>query len=184
MAELPQKIRRNAMYYRNRALRRGELELTMADGETWAEAFEALRKMHEALWESRGERGALADDRVAAWHREALPLLERRGLLRLCCLRLNGETIAAMYSLIDPPGRAERTQYFYLPAYSAAHADLRPGTVLIAMATERASEEGVRTIDMLRGDEDYKRMWHAERVATYTFAARRAGQGEEPARAA
>ncbi len=31
MAELPQKIRRNAMYYRNRALRTGDLELTVAN---------------------------------------------------------------------------------------------------------------------------------------------------------
>lgn len=176
MAELPQKIRRNAMYYRNRALRRGPLELTAADGADCIPAFEALREMHQKLWESRGERGALGDERVAAWHREALPLLEAQGLLRLYCLRVKGEMAGAMYALVDPPERAERTQYFYLPAYSTAHAELRPGTLLIALATARAAEEGVRTIDMLRGEEDYKRMWHAEPVPMYTLTARREAQ--------
>jgi len=44
------------------------------------------------------------------------------------------------------------------------HSDLRPGTVLIALATEHAAREGVRTIDMLRGDEGYKKFWHMERT--------------------
>jgi len=49
------------------------------------------------------------------------------------------------------------------------HSDLRPGTVLIALATEHAAREGVRTIDMLRGDEGYKKFWHMERTPTLGF---------------
>jgi CelD/BcsL family acetyltransferase involved in cellulose biosynthesis len=175
MADLPQKIRRNAMYYRNRALRLGELELTRADASSWAESFEALRNFQNELWRSRGEPGVLADERVAAWHREALPLLEKSGLLRLSSLRLNGEIIGVLYSVVDPPSRTNRTLYLYLPAYSTAHADLRPGTLLIALAMEQAVSEGVDTIDMLRGDEAYKRIWHFEPVPTYCFALRNRG---------
>jgi CelD/BcsL family acetyltransferase involved in cellulose biosynthesis len=170
LAELPQKIRRNAMYYRNRALRLGKLELTIADESNWAESFDALERLHKERWESCGQTGVLADERVLAWHREALPMLHRSGMLRLCSLRLNGEIIAVLYSLIDPPSRSTRTQYFYLPAYSTKYAELRPGTLLLAMATEYAAKEGVQTIDMLRGEEAYKRLWHLERVPTYGFA--------------
>ena len=81
-------------------------------------------------------------------------------------LRLNDEAIAALYSLIDPK-RAGRAQYFYITAYSPEHADLRPGTLLIAYAVEHAANEGVETIDMLRGDESYKQIWHMEKVPTW-----------------
>jgi CelD/BcsL family acetyltransferase involved in cellulose biosynthesis len=157
------------MYYRNRAMRAGALELHVADGTNWEEKFDALIRLHTERWEDCGEQGVFADERVVRWHREALPMLERSGLLRLCSLRLRGEVIGVLYSLLDPVERQERTQYFYLPAFSIQHADLRPGTVLTALAVERAAREGVRTIDMLRGDEEYKRLWHTQRTPTFGF---------------
>jgi hypothetical protein len=37
----------------------------------------------------------------------------------------------------------------------------------------------VQTIDMLRGDEEYKKLWHTERAETFGFArGRRAGREE------
>ncbi len=172
MAELPPKIRRNAMYYRNRALRLGSLELTVANASDWADSFAALERLHSSRWQARGEPGVLADPRVLAWHREALPLLERCGCLRLCSFRLDGQVLGVLYSLIDPPARAVRTQYFYLTAYAKEHADLRPGTLLLALAIEAAAREGVQTIDMLRGDEAYKQIWHLQRFPTSGFALR------------
>ena len=170
IADLPLKIRRNAMYYRNRAQRLGPLELTVEEGSSIATAFEALVGLHTARWQERGETGVLADPQVLAWHREALPLLARSGSLRLCALRLKGSIIAVLYSLIDPPSRADRTQYFYLTAYSTADADLRPGTLLLALAIEHATQEGVRTIDMLRGNEAYKQIWHLAKTPTCGFS--------------
>jgi CelD/BcsL family acetyltransferase involved in cellulose biosynthesis len=171
--ELPQKLRRNAMYYRNRAQRAGHLEFVIGDASTWAEIFAALIRLQGERWGDRGETGVFADERMIRWHREALPLLERAGLLRLCALRLNGEIIAVSYSLIDAPGHSDRTQYIYLPAFSTAYADLRPGTILTAMAIEHAAREGVQTIDMLRGDEDYKKLWHTQPVPTFGLVRRR-----------
>jgi CelD/BcsL family acetyltransferase involved in cellulose biosynthesis len=169
LSALPQKIRRNAMYYRNRALRAGALELEVAGGSNWSEVFDILVRLHTERWEEGGQSGVFADDRVARWHREALPVLLHAGILRLFSLRLNGEIIGALYSLIDPPDRPQRTQYLYLPAYSIHHADLRPGTLLTALAVEHAAQEGVEIIDMLRGDEEYKRLWHTERTPTFGF---------------
>jgi CelD/BcsL family acetyltransferase involved in cellulose biosynthesis len=184
MRELPQKIRRNAMYYRNRAARSGALELTTADASTWLEYFGTLQRLHTSRWEQGGEPGVLVDERVLACHREALPLLGRKGLLRLCALRLNGEIIAALYSLIDPPSQLVRRQYFYLTAYAPAHAELRPGTVLLALAIERAAQEGVHQIDMLRGQEQYKQIWHLERVPTFGYAVRAPGNSAQHGAAA
>lgn len=170
MADLPVKIRRNAMYYRNCAMRQGKLELQVADSTNWAEAFGALRRLHTERWLERGETGVLSDERTLEWHREALPLLERSGILRLISLRLNGEMIAVLYALVDPAWRPLRTQYIYLTGYSTRHSALRPGTLSIALASERAAEEGIAVIDMLRGHETYKQLWHLEWRATKGFA--------------
>ncbi len=164
--DLPQKIRRNAMYYRNRAQRRGDLELVQADESDWQEIFAELQQLHTLRWRTRGEAGVLADERVLRWHREAIPLLLKAGLLRLMALKLDEQIIAVLYSLIDRI-RDQRTQYFYITAYSPEYSDLRAGTLLIAYAVQHAAIEGVATIDMLRGDEEYKQIWHMAKSPTW-----------------
>jgi len=179
--DLPQKIRRNAMYYRNRALRCGSLELVQADASNWEKLFAELIRLHTLRWKSRGEEGVLGDERVVAWHREAVPQLLNAGWLRLMALRLNDEIIAVLYSLVDR-SRERRTQYFYITSYSVEHGSLRPGTLLIAYAAEHAAREGVATIDMLRGDEGYKQVWHMEKFPTWCctrFANSRANSDRE-----
>src|SRR5262249_52421542 len=143
------------------------LELIQADETNWEAIFAELIRLHTSRWNGRGEEGVLVDRRVVAWHREAMPLLLESGLLRLMALRLNHKIIAVLYSLVDQR-RENRTQFFYITAYSPEHADLRPGTLLIAYAVEHAAREGVATIDMLRGDEDYKQIWHTEKVPTWS----------------
>ncbi len=173
IAGLPVRIRRNAMYYRNAAQRRGSLELVAADASSAPEAFEELVRLHTERWQGRGEAGVLADPLVLAWHREAIPQLAAAGLLRLMRLRLAGETIAVLYALVDPPDRPDRvtrTEYLYLTAFATAARDLRPGTLLLAYGIEAAAHEGVRTIDMLRGGEAYKSLWHVEPVTTLGFS--------------
>jgi len=159
--------------YRNRATRQGTLELAQADSSNWRGAFDDLVRLHSARWESRGEPGVFADARVVQWHREALPILEDRGMLRFRSLRVNGETAAVLYALVDPPWWPQRTSYFYLSAHAPEFAALSPGTLLLAMAIDRAAAEGVKTIDMLRGDEFYKQFWHPERKQTVGFSLRR-----------
>ena len=183
--ELPTKIRRNAMYYRNRATRLGRLELVTADAENCAAIFESLRALHTARWTESGEPGVLADPRVLAWHRQALPLLLDAGLLRLQLLQLDRVPLGVLYSLVDPPSSSliraatrmagQRTQYFYLTAFSGEHAELRPGTLLLASAIEHAAQEGVAIIDMLRGEEAYKQLWHLKPAPTCGLEIRRDG---------
>ncbi len=170
IAELPTKLRRNAMYYRNRAQRMAKLDFAIADERSWPEFFDALVHLHTSRWKSQGEPGVLADRRVLDWHRETIPLLQQQDMLRLCSLRLNGEAIGVAYSLVDPVQRPNRTQYVYLTAHSVEHADLRSGTILLALLSEHAASEGIEIVDMLRGDEDYKKLWHVEPVPTYGAA--------------
>lgn len=174
LSDLPLKIRRNAMYYRNRAARAGTLELTLADAQNWPEALHALKRLHTARWNLTGEPGVLSDPRVCAWHRQAIPQLISEDLVRLYCLRLNGEVIAALYTLVDPPGRASRSVYIYITGFSPGHSDLRPGTVLLALTIDHVARQGFTTVDLLRGNESYKNLWHPRWVATDRFLIDRA----------
>jgi CelD/BcsL family acetyltransferase involved in cellulose biosynthesis len=167
VAGLPRKIRQNVNYNRNRAHRQGTLEFTLASHSDCLELFQVLVRQHTDRWRERGASGVLSDPRVLAWHRQAIPLLAREGLLRLSALRHNGEIIATMYALIDPPGRPARTLYVYLPAFSRRHATLSPGTLLLAKAIEHACANGVEAVDLLRGDEPYKQLWHSEKTPTW-----------------
>lgn len=174
IAELPAKMRHNVRYYRNRATAEGELRLTAADESNYLDYFDTLQRLHAERWQARGQRGVFADRRMVAWHAEAMPLLLAAGMLRLQCLWLDREPIGALYGVTELaevssglPMRAERKEYFYLIAHSTRHARLSPGTLLIALAIERAANEGVQTVDMLRGDERYKDFWHVEHIPTW-----------------
>ena len=75
----------------------------------------------------------------------------------------------------------QRTQYFYLTAFSGEHAELRPGTLLLASAIEHAAQEGVAIIDMLRGEEAYKQLWYLEPAPTCGLEIRRDRMREDVA---
>jgi CelD/BcsL family acetyltransferase involved in cellulose biosynthesis len=165
--DLPKHVRRNVSYYRNCALREGNLEIVAANNSNWTDLFRDLEHLHAECWQNRGQSGVLADERVLAWHREAIPELIRARMLGLYSLRLNGEAIAAIYTVHDPPYRPNRKQYLYLTGYSTRHAALSPGTLLLALAIEHAAERDVRTVDLLRGNESYKHFGHSELIPTY-----------------
>jgi CelD/BcsL family acetyltransferase involved in cellulose biosynthesis len=170
IAELPKKVRSDVRYFRNAAIGRGKLRMDIADASSWEPSLEALITLHSARWQESNQAGVLADPDVLAWHHEAIPLLQAAGCLRLYVLYLDAEPIAALYALIDPPTHPSRTECYYLVGHSPAHAELKPGTLVTAMASEYAANEGVRFIDMLRGDEAYKKFWHVEKVPTFGFS--------------
>ncbi len=173
IADLPKKVRADVRYHRNFAIGRGALTLRVSDAGSLRNDFELLVQQHTARWNEAGQPGVLVDRQVLAWHREALPLLLEADALRFYTLRLDDVVIATLYALIDPPSREQRAEYFYLIGHSAAHAELKPGLLLTAMASEHAVGEGVMVLDMLRGEEAYKRFWHVNPEPTFAFSLER-----------
>ncbi len=171
VASLPAKLRADVRYLHNAAGGRARLVFSVAAAVALHESFDALVRLHTERWTEAGEPGVLADPLVLRWHREALPLLHASGLLRFYVLRRDGEIVAALYALMDDPSHpGERTAYFYLTGYSLRHAAFRPGTLVTALAIEHAANEGAAVIDMLRGDETYKKFWRTIPAPTYGFA--------------
>ena len=133
----------------------------------WNRSSMALLRLHAARWATRDEAGVLASPAVQAAHREALPGLFRAGLLRFQALRLDGEIVAALYGLADPPGRDGRRVYLYLSGFDPRLERLSPGLLLVGQAVEAAIAEGMACVDFLRGRETYKYFWGAQDRPTF-----------------
>lgn len=155
-AILPKMKRRKLNLARNRAARRGSVELRRAEGDTIGEALDHLCRLHALRWESRGERGVLADDAVRHFHRAAAPLVANAGLLRLHALSIDGAVVAVQYGFhVGDAG------YAYLAGFDPAFDFESPGAILMAHAIEEALREGAREFHFLRGQETYKYGWGA-----------------------
>jgi CelD/BcsL family acetyltransferase involved in cellulose biosynthesis len=114
----------------------------------------ALFELHARRWSERGEAGVLAAAGVRAHHREAARAFERRGVLRLEAVELDGEPIAVFYGF-----HLRDRLWMYLCGFSPAHARFSPGSIVVARARAAARAEGARAMDFLRGREGYKYRW-------------------------
>jgi len=72
-------------------------------------------------------------------------------LLRLSFLTIDNHKAAAFLSLVTP-----QKLWVYNSAWEPAFASSSPGWVLLAKEIEWAIAQGIREVDMMRGDEDYK----------------------------
>lgn len=151
-ARLPAGIRRA-----RRRFERIGARFEAAEPQSMDEFLEALFRLHTARWESRGRPGMLASAHLRAFHCEAASELGRRGMLRLYGLRAGGRLLAVLYGFA-----ALGRFYAYLSGFDPAVERLSPGAALLAMAIERAAEEGLREFDLLRRREPYKYQWGAE----------------------
>jgi CelD/BcsL family acetyltransferase involved in cellulose biosynthesis len=151
---MAQKLR----YYRRRAAHAGAEEPQRVG----ASHFDDMVHLHTRRWNDRGEPGVMVDPRVLAWHREALPALEKTGLLRLYALRLGNRTVAALYALASK-GRV----FYYIGGFDPDHSALGLGTILLGHAIAEAEREGAKRFDFLRGQEPYKYRWGGIDCPTY-----------------
>ncbi|MFL5122416.1 MAG: GNAT family N-acetyltransferase [Microvirga sp.] len=153
---LPGQTRRKLNLARNRAARRGGCRIERVKGEGLLDGFAELVRLHALRWQARGDPGVLADARVAAFHRDALPRLDRAGCLRLYLLRFDGAAAAGFYGF-SHRGRG----YSYLTGFNPAFAFESPGALLLAHAVETAITDGAGEFHFLRGREAYKYEWGA-----------------------
>lgn len=163
---VPRRMLHNLCYYQRRAERRGRVRYERATQENLDELFDALLRLHQARWSTRGEPGVLADPRVQQAHREALLGLLELGALRLYALRLDDRIVASFYGFADP-GRPGKRVYYYLGGFDPELEGLSLGTLLIGHALREAVREGAAVFDFLRGSEGYKYLWGAQDQGTY-----------------
>jgi CelD/BcsL family acetyltransferase involved in cellulose biosynthesis len=167
-----------------------------ADAGAVACALEPFFALHAARW-ALDERGSQAIDTpaVAAFHRDAARALAERGWARLYLLCVEGAPRAALYGF-SCGGRLVYYQSGHDPQWRRRSV----GSVLLGLVLERAFADGLREVDLLHGDEPYKRRWATderrlcrvtsrgpgalpwlrERVRAAAVALRRAGRSALP----
>ncbi|MDQ4136113.1 MAG: GNAT family N-acetyltransferase [Pseudomonadota bacterium] len=153
---VPARPRRDTNLARNRAARRGDVRIDEVGGADGPAFLDALFRLHEARWRSRGEAGVLADERVRRFQQEVLPRLMNAGLARCYVLGMAGRAAAVHYGLMH-----RRRAYAYLLGFDPDFAFESPGVILMAHAIERALAEDAREFHFLRGPEAYKYAWGA-----------------------
>jgi CelD/BcsL family acetyltransferase involved in cellulose biosynthesis len=138
--------------------RRHDVELhCVTSEEQRGPALARLVQLHEARWQSRGGSEAFCSPGLISFHEEFTRRALARGWLRLLELRLDGQTVAALYGI-----RYGQTFSFYQSGFDPAFAKESVGLVLMGLAIRSAIEEGASEYDFLHGDESYKSHWAHE----------------------
>ncbi|MBS0210501.1 MAG: GNAT family N-acetyltransferase [Planctomycetes bacterium] len=125
--------------------------------ESLTAAWPMLLDLHHRRRASLGETGCFAQSHVAAFHLEAAQLLAAEGRARLHWLEWDGRPVAIEYHLLG-----DGVTYAYQSGLEPAELRREPGRVLQAALIQLALAEGMRTLDLMRGDEPYKAHWRAQ----------------------
>jgi GNAT superfamily N-acetyltransferase len=167
LTSLRPKLRQN-LRRRERALsREGRVEfVTVQSGPELEAAFDDLMRLHKARFAALELGSAFLHPQVGPFHRAALRSLAETGRVQIHLLKLNGEAIAALYSLLTAK-KICAYQVGMNPDYSR----FGIGTLLIPSAITAAILNQCREFDFLRGGEPYKTEWAdaTHRLSTLLF---------------
>ncbi|NIZ91323.1 GNAT family N-acetyltransferase [Kineococcus rubinsiae] len=122
-----------------------------------------------------------AELRRQPWAGESGRLLEQvlstapRAVVQLTGIRVDGVLVAYTLCFAGP-----RALHGYLQSYRAEHAAYGPGALLLLRVRRRAIASGYRELDLLRGEEDYKRRLTTRTRRTVRLVLAPAAQGLVP----
>jgi CelD/BcsL family acetyltransferase involved in cellulose biosynthesis len=126
-----------------------ELATTPADVER---GFRILSDLHRQRWQAEGRAGAFASQAFTAFHQQIMPRLLQADALDLSWLSVDGDPLAAIYSVVH----AGRVTFHQSGRKSGLPSKARAGLVLHAHAIQRAIAAGHREYDFLPGPSQYK----------------------------
>jgi CelD/BcsL family acetyltransferase involved in cellulose biosynthesis len=122
------------------------------DPEQIAARFPLFTAMHQAQWRDRPDGFARFDEpHIAALFRRVAEALSARGRLLLTELSLDGRPAAFFYSFLFGG-----VYWAYRPCFDVGLARYSPGSVMMYRLVEHLAAEGVRTLDLMRGEHSYK----------------------------
>lgn len=178
LARLPKGRRKSMRRQRRRLEEAGEVEFRMDDGsggvdEPLAEAF----RIEASGWKGRDGTAILSRAATQRFYTDVVHWAAERGWLRLSSLRLDGRGIAFDLS-VEHGGAC----YSLKAGYDAQAAALGPGIQLLHELVLWAVHGDVATLELLGGEEDYKRDWatgHRELVLFQAFSRTPAGRAAQ-----
>ncbi|MCG8381174.1 MAG: GNAT family N-acetyltransferase [Gammaproteobacteria bacterium] len=153
------KNRRGQINHRRNALKKaGELEFGYChNSDEFDTAFEQLIALHTARWRQKNHNHSFQSKQYIHFHRAVIQQLSDINAVQLTYLKLNDQYIAVQYWYLW-----NESMYFFQSGFSPLYQRFSPGLVLMAYSIEFAIEKGMREIDMLKGDHEYKRSFAKE----------------------
>jgi CelD/BcsL family acetyltransferase involved in cellulose biosynthesis len=121
---------------------------------TLGHAMERLSFLHKKRWERKGGKHGFSSQEYNAFHQAVAREFAMKGWLQLSCLELNGEIAGILYDY-----RYGNKIYYYQGGFDPSLYKYSLGLVLRAYVIERAIENGIKEIDLLKGDYNHKYMW-------------------------
>jgi hypothetical protein len=144
-------IRRSQRLYEARS---GPVTLHRAQTEPEALAYlEALARLHNARWESRGLEGSFANPARLAFHRRLIALLIPHKAIDLVRVAAGDADIGYLYNF-TLRGKAYSFQSGFIYEQDPK---LKPGLLSHRLIAEQYRRDGLREYDFLAGDSRYKR---------------------------
>jgi len=135
--------------------------ISFATSQTNEELREDLNSMmdqHQRRWVSAGFPGTYHAPAFRSFVHDAAQRFLAEGRLHLLNLRVKGQSLGAIFSLVGDSGAL----YGYSSGYDINHAEMEPGRLLSIQELKRAHDDRRPFIDYMRGDETYKQRMTAE----------------------
>jgi len=134
-------------------------------------AMDALVRLHQARWTSKGEPGSFALPGVEDLLRESAQYALSKGRLRLWTLKLNGEMAAVRLAFLDN-GVVHAFQGGFDPVYAKDSL----GSVMLGLCIKDCLEDPeVSEYDFMGGTDSYKDWWTKEGRETVSLTCLRSG---------
>jgi CelD/BcsL family acetyltransferase involved in cellulose biosynthesis len=150
-AEVSAHWRKNAERAERQLQREFVLGARCAEQHELPVAASTLERLHRLRWGARDTSQAFDDALMRAFLYDAIPQLGADGLLRLQCLRIDGETVAMVFAMGTPCAH-----YFYMSGFDPRWSRYSTGLVTILAAMRQAAREHAQEFHFLRGNEAYK----------------------------
>jgi hypothetical protein len=117
-------------------------------------AMERLSFLHKKRWEQKGGKHGFSSEEYNAFHQAVAREFAMKGWLQLSCLELDGEIVGILYDY-----RYGNKIYYYQGGFDPSLYKYSLGVVLRAYVIQKAIENGIKEIDLLKGGYDHKYMW-------------------------
>jgi CelD/BcsL family acetyltransferase involved in cellulose biosynthesis len=134
--------------------------------------LDRLAHWHQRHWQARGQPGAFANPRFAAFHRRLVEQAFGGGCIRLLRLAAGTHEIGYLYTFVH---RGQMLAYQSGLRNDVVARNHHPGLVLHALAAQRAADEGLAGYDLMAGEARYKQQLGSQCYPMLTYSLHRPG---------
>ncbi len=162
-ASLPHGLHRTIRRSFKRLEQEGTAEFQTLCSDRGGATMRELFRLHETRWAPKGGTASTLDSPVTReFLLDASQSFAKINKLRLYTMHFGGELISVICSFFD-----RGSTWGYVTGMDPAFSRFSPGTLALYYAMRQAIGENSRSWEFLRGEEEYKFLWGAERVSKF-----------------